>query len=100
MPAYRPFAARRPGDPSRPGSALRALGRALAWPLVVAALIVSLPGAAASQEIGDQPAPLPAADAQPVAAMRLPPGFSEELVADGLVDPTAFAFLPDGRILI
>ena len=28
------------------------------------------------------------------------PGFSEEVVASGLTDPTAFAFFPDGRIAI
>jgi glucose/arabinose dehydrogenase/endonuclease YncB( thermonuclease family) len=31
---------------------------------------------------------------------NVPGGFAEDVVASGLTDPTAFAFLPDGRILI
>lgn len=36
----------------------------------------------------------------PVQAATLPNGFSETRVADGLGDPTAFAFAPDGRIFV
>jgi glucose/arabinose dehydrogenase len=35
-----------------------------------------------------------------VAAATLPGGFSESVVAGGVTNPTAFAFLPDGRILV
>ena len=31
---------------------------------------------------------------------NLPPGFSETVVASGLVDPTAMAFAPDGRLFV
>ena len=34
------------------------------------------------------------------AASTLPPGFTEQLVASGLVNPTAMAIAPDGRIFI
>ena len=34
------------------------------------------------------------------AQTTLPPGFSQEVVASGLSVPTAFTFLPDGRILV
>lgn len=44
--------------------------------------------------------PSAAAGATPPAAASLPPGFSQEVIARGLDTPTAFAFLPDGRILI
>ncbi|HEY3061387.1 MAG TPA: PQQ-dependent sugar dehydrogenase, partial [Chloroflexota bacterium] len=38
-------------------------------------------------------------NAAPLAA-TLPSGFAEDIVAGGLTEPTAFTFLPDGRILI
>ena len=38
--------------------------------------------------------------AQPVRAGTPEPGFSDTLYADGLSEPTALAFLPDGRLLI
>lgn len=38
--------------------------------------------------------------AEAAAAPPVPPGFSLDTVASGLGTPTAFAFLPDGRILI
>ena len=38
--------------------------------------------------------------AQPVGAGTPEPGFSDTLYADGLSEPTALAFLPDGRLLI
>ena len=37
---------------------------------------------------------------QPVRAGTPEPGFSDTLYADGLSEPTALAFLPDGRLLI
>jgi glucose/arabinose dehydrogenase len=37
---------------------------------------------------------------QPAHATTLPPGFSETTVAGGLNNPTAMAFLPDGRLLV
>ena len=36
----------------------------------------------------------------PATAATLPPGFTETLVADGLVRPTAMAIAPDGRIFV
>jgi glucose/arabinose dehydrogenase len=36
----------------------------------------------------------------PANAATLPPGFSETLVAEGLVKPTAMAIAPDGRIFV
>ena len=36
----------------------------------------------------------------PVAAATLPAGFSETLVANGLSNPTAMAFAPDGRLFV
>src|SRR6185295_1681430 len=41
-----------------------------------------------------------AAVVQPVAAQTLPTGFSEDILATGLNNPTDVAFLPDGRALI
>ena len=38
--------------------------------------------------------------AQPVRAGTPEPGYSDTLYADGLSEPTALAFLPDGRLLI
>jgi glucose/arabinose dehydrogenase/endonuclease YncB( thermonuclease family) len=39
--------------------------------------------------------------ASPIAAVAaLPSGFAESVVVNGLTGPTAFAFLPDGRILV
>ena len=35
-----------------------------------------------------------------LAATALPSGFGQDLVVAGLMVPTAFAFLPDGRILV
>jgi len=60
-------------------------------------MAMSLGGAA---PIGAPTAPptLAVAAASPAAA--LPSGFSEDVVASGLTSPTAFTFLPDGRILI
>jgi glucose/arabinose dehydrogenase len=44
---------------------------------------------------------LPAAGAAAApGASSLPAGFAQDVVVSGLHDPTAFAFLPDGRILI
>lgn len=34
------------------------------------------------------------------AAVALPPGFGDQLLATGLDEPTAMAFLPDGRLLV
>jgi glucose/arabinose dehydrogenase/endonuclease YncB( thermonuclease family) len=48
-------------------------------------------GLAFPLELLGAPAPAPAA---------LPSGFLQEVLATGLVEPTSFAFLPDGRILI
>ena len=42
---------------------------------------------------------LPSIAAAPLAA-TLPGGFTEDLIASGLSEPTAFTFLPDGRVLI
>jgi glucose/arabinose dehydrogenase len=60
------------------------------------------PGQGASADVG-QPAvmssALPSISAAPLAA-ALPGGFTEDLIVQGLTEPTAFAFLPDGRILI
>src|SRR5690349_19623129 len=36
----------------------------------------------------------------PAAAATLPPGFTETLVAGGLLRPTAMAIAPDGRIFV
>jgi len=36
----------------------------------------------------------------PASAATLPSGFSEQLVATGLADPTAMAFAPDGRLFV
>src|SRR5262245_45359181 len=36
----------------------------------------------------------------PVRAATLPPGFTESLVATGLVNPTAMDFAPDGRLFV
>ena len=38
--------------------------------------------------------------APPAAAATLPTGFTETLVAAGLVDPTAMTFAPDGRLFV
>jgi glucose/arabinose dehydrogenase len=38
--------------------------------------------------------------ASPLTAAELPPGFTEQLVVDGLDKPTAMAFAPDGRLFI
>ncbi|MFN2467893.1 MAG: sorbosone dehydrogenase family protein [Gaiellaceae bacterium] len=35
-----------------------------------------------------------------IAATRLPPDFTQELVDDGLTTPTAMAFAPDGRLFV
>ena len=35
-----------------------------------------------------------------IAATRLPPDFTQELVDDGLTNPTAMAFAPDGRLFV
>jgi glucose/arabinose dehydrogenase len=37
---------------------------------------------------------------QTIGTISLPPGFSSEMVASGLDVPTAFDFLPDGRVLV
>ncbi|GMU08585.1 PQQ-dependent sugar dehydrogenase [Corallococcus caeni] len=42
----------------------------------------------------------PRAEAQPLAPLALPAGFSSEPVVAGLQYPTTFASLPDGRLLI
>jgi glucose/arabinose dehydrogenase len=44
--------------------------------------------------------PQPEQTAAPTGPTRLPPGFLQDVIARGLQLPTAFAFLPDGRILI
>ncbi len=47
------------------------------------------------------PTPIPTVTGSPNTGGRiLPSGFSDELVVGGLLAPRAFAFLPDGRILI
>lgn len=76
----------------------RGLGRGCLW---------SPPGQQANSTDKENPTPvrLAAAEAEPVsagvlAAAALPTGFSESVVASGFGAPTAFAFLPDGRILI
>src|SRR5436190_16205779 len=40
------------------------------------------------------------AGTSPAAAAELPPGFLETLVTSELVDPTAMAFAPDGRLFV
>ena len=40
------------------------------------------------------------AEAQPRASFQLPTGFTQEVVASGLNEPTTFSALPDGRLLI
>ncbi|MBI3973851.1 MAG: PQQ-dependent sugar dehydrogenase, partial [Chloroflexi bacterium] len=51
-----------------------------------------------AMRLGDLIRP-PAAEAAPLAA-TMPAGFSDQVVASGFIEPTTFAFLPDGRILI
>jgi glucose/arabinose dehydrogenase/PKD repeat protein len=41
-----------------------------------------------------------ASGAAPALAATLPPGFTEEVAASGFTSPAAFAFLPDGRVLV
>ena len=36
----------------------------------------------------------------PVAAIQLPAGFEESVYAQDIVDPRAFGFLPDGRLVV
>jgi glucose/arabinose dehydrogenase len=59
--------------------------------VVLAAVCVTALGAAtrASRDDGDG-----------AARLELAPGFETDVVASGLTAPTAFAFLPDGRILV
>jgi endonuclease YncB( thermonuclease family) len=83
LPAPKPGAG---GRFSRPASDLemfaRNIGNALA-PLANARLLGPSPAAAA-----------------PNPAISLPPGFTTDLIVGGLVNPTAFTFLQDGRILV
>jgi glucose/arabinose dehydrogenase len=74
------------------------LRRALALQLSAVGLLIMFPLLAVAQEGGSQTV-APSAAVQPALGLQLPAGFSEELVVEGLVAPTAFAFLPDGRIL-
>lgn len=53
------------------------------------------PGTTASRVGSDQ-----AGASSTAAALALPSGFSQDTVASGLGTPTAFAFLPGGRILV
>src|SRR5688572_25180653 len=87
--------------PRRPAGVRRAIGglrRALVLHVAALMLIGAFPVLTVAQEDGSQPAH-PATAVQPVMGLQFPDGFTEELVVEGLVDPTTFAFLPDGRIL-
>jgi hypothetical protein len=37
---------------------------------------------------------------RPLVAATLPTGFTESVVANGLTNPTAMAFAPDGRLFV
>lgn len=47
-----------------------------------------------------RPLPEPASAPLDQGGTTLPSGFSQQTIASGLVEPTSFAFLPDGRILV
>ena len=79
---------------SRTGCLFREMGPNAARSTILEAA-VGEPTEAVSDAVGSEPA---AADMMNLAAV--PSGFSDTAITTGLDWPTAFAFLPDGRILI
>jgi glucose/arabinose dehydrogenase len=81
------------------------VGRALVVVLlcVAALLVVAVAGGAGACKFTSLDCHLrssPTVLSQTTGTLSLPPGFSAEVVASGLKIPTAFDFLPDGRILV
>jgi glucose/arabinose dehydrogenase/PKD repeat protein len=62
---------------------------------VVAALLAAAPAQADMRE-----GALGSATAELMALQAIPPGVTESVMIDGLTDPTAVAFAPDGRVFV
>jgi glucose/arabinose dehydrogenase len=87
---YHPDGETRPQLAAAEDSAQRAKTGCV-WQTVIGKL--RAPSAADTSSAADEPRAVPR-------AATLPLGFSEEVIAAGLAEPTAFTWLPDGRILI